>query len=375
MPNKKKVCVAFLGNPSYDSRVTNLSQSLINDGHEVNVIGFDWQTPDFKSQNTSAKIFKLTKRKFSILFYLHFAFILMKELSASKADIYFAEDIYTLPFVVLWAKLRGERINYESRELYAHLGGLRNRKILQKVITSIERYFIKRVSLVITTGKMDSEFLQEFYGIENTVELRNLPILKQSNKIVNLRERLGISESEKILLYQGVILDGRGLFPTLKAMEFIPNVHLIILGQGEKEEKLKDVAYETGISNRVHFLGMIDQKDLIHYTSAADVGLALIENISVSYYYALPNKLFEYIMAGVPVICSNLPQMKEIVDNYKVGVSIDLEKEENLIDLLKEFLSDNKKLDEYKSNCITARQDLNWETEFNKIKYALIGDE
>ncbi|MDZ7765466.1 MAG: glycosyltransferase [Melioribacteraceae bacterium] len=111
----------------------------------------------------------------------------------------------------------------------------------------------------------------------------------------------------------------------------------------------------------------------MNYTAAADVGVCLIENISISYYHALPNKLFEYIMAGIPVISSSLPQMKKIVEQYNVGVCVDLEKTTDVSNDLNEMLSDESKLETYKDNCKKAAQELNWDVEFEKVKDKLLG--
>lgn len=368
----KKVCIAFLGNPDFDSRVTNLSNSLTSDGCNVHVIGFDWQTDGFKSRLGDKSIYQLKKSGFSLYFYFKFAFVLLRELLKQKADIYFAEDIYTLPFVVFVSKLKGGKVYYESRELYAYLGGLRNKKKLQNAIKKIEKYFIKHVAWVITTGKMDAEFLQNFYGINNTLVLRNLPLPQTPTNRIDLRNQLGIPEDHKILLYQGVILEGRGIPFIIEAISRVGNVHFVILGQGEKENEFKQLTSNLNLSSRVHFMGAVPQPELINYTSAADIGLALIENISISYYYALPNKLFEYIMAGLPVVCSDLPQMKEVVENYNVGISVNLDTDSNFVDALIQLLADEKMINEYKANCKTASHELNWETEYTKIKNHLL---
>ena len=292
MQSEKKVCIAFLGNPSFDSRVTNLSNSLRNDGCKVRVIGFDWETEGFETYMGETSIFSLDKSGSSFWFYLEFAFILLTELLRERADIYFAEDVYTLPFVVFISKLTGGKVYYESRELYAFLGGLRNKERLQKIIHKIEKFFIKRVNRVITTGTMDSVFLHEHYRIKNIVVLRNIPVFQKPEKVVDLRAELSIPKSSFIMLYQGVILDGRGIPAVIRVMNKLPKAHFVILGRGEKANEFKNLAEELKVSKRVHFLGPFDQSQLINYTAAADSGLALIENISISYYYALPNKLF-----------------------------------------------------------------------------------
>ncbi|VAX25681.1 hypothetical protein MNBD_IGNAVI01-1075, partial [hydrothermal vent metagenome] len=363
----------FLGNAFHDTRVSNLTKSLTEDNIDVRVISFDWITPNFKTVTGKTSIYKLDKSKSSFTYYLNFLIILLRELLKTKSSIYIAEDIYTLPLVVFIAKYRGAKVYYNSREFYAFLAGLRNRKKLQKAIQIIEKFFIKKIDKVLVTGEGDADFLHEYYGISNTVVIRNLPLAKKPQNKTDLREKLNIPASDLILLYQGVILEGRGFKQILHALAKVENYHLVTLGSGVFQSEYEKLAEELNISNRVHFLGIIDQSELINYTASADIGLALIENISKSYYYALPNKLFEYIMAEVPVLCSNLPQMKKIVEEYKVGEVVDIEKDGELAARLKTLQMNLDRLFEYKQNCRVASSELNWQKEYEKVKYLFVG--
>ncbi len=373
MNHKKKICIAFLGNALHDSRIVNLTNSLKADGCSVSVISFDWFISSKDYFDDKIKIFKLVKRKISLFFYLHFAFILTRELIRSKSDLYFAEDLYTLPFVVTIAKLKGAEIFYNSRELYAFLGGLRNRPFLQSIVKQIEKFFIKKVGLVLTTGEMDSSFLEKFYGIDNTLVIRNIPLYQTPVSKIDFRKKYGISEDKVILLYQGVLLEGRGVPLILKAVSKLPQTVLVLLGEGEQKSNFQKLSDELNISERVIYAGAVTQKELINYTAGADVGLALIENISVSYYHALPNKLFEYIMAGVPVLCSDLPQMKKIVGSYQVGESINLGNEENIFSVLNKWIENPQILSAYKQNCEKTGKELNWQIEYERVRAKLLG--
>lgn len=374
MSTRKKICIAFLGNPFHDSRITNLKTSLEKINCDVKVIGFDWTTPNFQVyRDDDTVVFKLSKTKFSILFYAKFKMLLLKELFRNEADIFFAEEIFSLPFVKIRTIFGKGKIYYNSRELYAFLGGLRNRKYLQMIFKLIERLFIKRVDLVLTTGEMDSEFLHNYYGINNTLVIRNIPKLQTPDVKIDLHQKLNLDRSKKILLYQGVMIDGRGIELIIDQLEKIDNTVLVLLGDGERRKKWEQLALEKNVESKIYFLGTIPQNDLINYTAAADVGVCLIENISISYYHALPNKLFEYIMAGIPVISSSLPQMKRVVEQYNVGVCVDLEKTTNVSNDLNEMLSDESKLKTYKDNCKEAAQELNWDVEFEKVKDKLLG--
>ncbi len=369
LQKNKSVTISFLGNANYDTRVTNLTNSLKADGMDVKVISFDWTTPNFQTVIGDTSIFKLIKKKNSLSYYLKFLTILFKELQKTDSSIYIAEDIFTLPIVTFIAKLRGAKLYYNSREFYAFLAGLRNKPKIQAIIRMLENFFIKKVDKVFVTGDGDAEFLEKYYGINNTVVIRNLPLKQKASVPVDFRKMLNISDSNTILLYQGVILEGRGFEPLLKAMKNIENCNLIVLGSGVFQKKYEIISDELGINNRIHFLGNIEQSKLINYTAGADIGVALIENISKSYYYALPNKLFEYIMAGLPVLISDLPQMKKIVTDYNVGEIVKLEISGEIENKLNLLVADSNRLKLYKANTELALDELNWQKEFQKVKH------
>ncbi len=372
MSSPQKVCIVFLGNAQHDSRITNLTNSLKEDGCKVSIISFDWFISSENFANDELKIFKLTKGKFSLIFYLHFALVLIRELFKTKADLYFAEDLYTLPFVATIAKLKRAKVYYNSRELYAFLGGLRHRPFLQSVVKSVEKFFITKVDLVLTTGEMDSEFIEKFYGIKNTLVIRNIPLLQTPSAKIDFRKLYGIADDKLILLYQGVLLEGRGVPIIMRTMAELTNTVLVILGDGEQKNNFQKLSEQLNISERVFYAGTIGQRELINYTAGGDVGLSLIENISISYYHALPNKFFEYIMAGLPVLCSDLPQMKKIVEEFQVGESLNAEDENNIVLTLKRWCESPELLKSYRNNCLLASQKLNWQEEYKKSRKRLL---
>jgi len=372
MERTKKIYITFLGNPRFDSRITNLSNSLREEGCKVSILGFDWFISQEDYSDEQTRIFAIKKSKFSLFFYLQFVYILVNELIRSNADIYFSEDLYTLPFVTTIAKIKKAKIVYNSREIYAHLGGLRNRPALQKIVKLIEKYFIRKVDLVLTTGPLDSEYIEKLYKISDTLVVRNIPLYQQSVSKIDLRKKYNINPDKLILIYQGVILPGRGLRQIISAVAKLPKTVLIIFGEGEQKNNFLDLAKKLDVHDRVIFAGTIDQKELINYTAGGDVGISLIENISISYYHALPNKLFEYIMAGLPVLCSDLPQMKKIIDDYKVGESINIENEGNIFTTLNNWNEDPNLLDTYRKNCVKAAKELNWQEEYKRVRAKLI---
>ncbi len=367
----KKAVIAFLGNALFDSRVMNLYSSLTEKGIKVKVLSFDFKDTKVYSDNPDIIVFPYPKRN-SLLFYTKFFARLNWELSKEKFDYYFAEDVYTLPIVQFWTGLYSGKLIYDSRELYPFLAGLREKSTNQKIIAAIEKRYIYEADKILVTGKMDAEFLEEYYNVNNILLLRNLPKYTKQLKPVNIMEKLSLPENAKIIIYQGVILEGRGIKLTIDAIKNLPEWHFVILGDGEFRDEFQSYSEKICVSNRVHFLGFISQEELLNYSSAADLGMALIENLSKSYYYALPNKLFEYIMAGTPVMVSNLPQMREVVENYNVGIVAEDWTPETISKELQKISSGEIDLKKLKANCRNAAQTLNWENEFELISGELL---
>ena len=365
MYNQSEIFISFLGNPFNDSRVINLFNSLKENSISCDIIGFNWEADYNYPYHSGIEIIKLRKSN-SIKFYFSFLISQFKALRKSNAKIYFAEDIFTLPLTILIAKYRKAKVYYNSRELYSFIGGLRHRKYIQKIITLIERWFINSAHLVLTTGEMDSEFLLQRYGIQNSLVVRNIPLYKKETNPISLKEKLNLENDYIVLVYQGVLHEGRGIEKVIRLLDKFEKLHFAIIGEGPSRKKFESIVSECGVEKKVTFLGRVSHEELMRITPTADIGLALIENISLSYYYALPNKLFEYIMAEVPILSSNLPQMEKVVNQYKVGLVVDPENLDEIESALNKLISQSD-LYSLKSNCKVASEELNWQKEFQKL--------
>ncbi len=359
--------ISFLGNINYDTRARNLYFSLIELGYDVDTLSFDWYD---RPQGGSIPVVKLSKSLSSIIFYLRFVVIVIRDLSLNKYDLYIASDIYNLPFLSFFAKFRGKPLFYDSRELFRYLAGLKGKQKIQSLLAWIENKFVRDSDKIIVTGMMDADVLMEDYGIpsDKFILLRNLPHKTGPIKWINLRKRFGFPADSIILIYQGVILKGRGMHLLIEALERIDNACLVIMGDGDLRGELERLAESKGLTKRMVFTGTIPQEFILEYTIGADIGCTLIENISKSYYYALPNKLFEYVAAGIPVLASNLPQMMQVIDKYNVGKYADPEDLNAVIEAIKE-LSDPVKRAEIAENARKAHEELNWEAEFEAVKH------
>ena len=348
---------------NYDTRTFNLFNSLSSKGHQVQFIGFDWLTPGFKTiikNNVSVK--KLSKTKLSLFFYLRFFISQLSSCLKTKADIYFASDFFSLPACIIAAKIRRTKTFYDSREIYTELPFHDSKPLVKKLFKVLEGFLIKRVENVFTTGEMDSQYIEKLYSLKKTYLLRNLPIIRKNIIPVDYHSKYNMPENGIIILYQGIIVKGRGIDTYFKTVQ----------GSGEHLEFYKHLSDEFNISDRVIFVGKISQDEILNYTAGAFAGLSLIDNISINNYYALPNKLFEYVMSGLPVIVNNLPQMKKVVEDYDIGEVIDNVNEDELISVLKNWIENKNVYVLRKDNCKKASLELNWENEFNKIYYLFV---
>ncbi|NUM69847.1 MAG: glycosyltransferase [Ignavibacteriaceae bacterium] len=372
---KKTAVIVFLGNISFDTRCFNLRKSLEAEGIETTFIGFEWREKGFRTTVTeSVKVYSLTKKYTSLFYYLKFYFLSAWHLFAGRYDYYFAEDVYTLPVVSFFCKLKKGRLFYDSRELFGFLAGLKGKKIKQNFWEGVEKRNIHKTDGVIVTGRMDGEFLIKQYGIseDKIILLRNLPLYREITGVADLRAEHNIPQEALLAIYQGVIVKGRGLDLIFRLLNSRPDLYLLVAGSGELLDEYKRKATESGAGESIIFTGNIPQEKLLELTAAADLGFALIENLSVSYYYALPNKMFEYIMAGVPAVVSNLPQMRQIIEEHDCGFVLDIEREySEVISDFNSLIPGRDALEDKKEKCKAAAGVLCWENDFRNLKMRL----
>jgi glycosyltransferase involved in cell wall biosynthesis len=361
-----RIAIAFLGNIHYDTRSFNLFNSLESKGHDVRFIGYDWETPGFHSLNTPyIRVIQLRKTRFSALFYLRFAVSIYFQLMKNRFDLFIASDFYSLLFCTAAARFRKARLIYDSREITSELPAFHDKPFLKRVVLWVERACIPRASCVLSTGEMDSAVLKEKFGIRKPVLLRNLPRMQKGAPAISFLNRFP-TRVRKVLVYQGILVPGRGIETALAVLKKLPEYGLVLLGGGELGSYYHDMVQGSGVAERVLFAGKVPQRELLQHTAGCDVGLSLIDNICDNNYYALPNKLFEYVMAGLPVIVTELPQMKAVVEDYRIGAVVPERNPQAVANVLLKWDKSESEFRALKRHCRKASLDLNWEKEFEK---------
>lgn len=214
-------------------------------------------------------------------------------------------------------------------------------KLTLKLIGILEKFLIKKSSLSIIVNKSIAEQMQEDYNFNfKHVIARNIPEKQKIDEKLKMRVRekwlkeLNLANNAKLILYHGYVREGRGVEVAIKTCAKFKenNIGLIILGYGSEKyiAELEQLAREYKIDHRVIFHDAVSGNVLLSYVAAADIGLVLIEPFSKSYYFALPNKLFENIHAGNPVLASDLPEIRGVVNRHLIGITCDID---NLVDV------------------------------------------
>lgn len=322
---KIKVLMIVLNNFKNDSRVIKEAKSLQNNNYQVKVVALHEEPLKEHEQieNFEVHRIKLFTRSLpknftmNILKYIEFLILTIKKYR--KHDIIHCNDIHTLPIGVI-VKIfinRKAKVIYDAHEYETETNGLRG--LRKKGIKVLEKILIKFADKVITVSNSIANEYVRLYQIEKPSLVLNTPHYIEIEKKDLFRKELSIQANQNIFLYQGRLSEGRGIEILLKIFSKLSsNKNVIVfMGYGSLENKIKSVAQKK---QNVFFHPSVTPNKILEHTSSADYGISFIEDICLSYRYCLPNKMFEYVMAEIPVICSNLPEMRSIVEKYSLGV-------------------------------------------------------
>ncbi len=292
------------------------------------------------------------------------------------ADIYHAHDLNMLPVAWWAARKNGAKLVYDSHELYLDRNRFRPYTRLGKFIVGrIEAYLIRRAHAVITVNETIANELASRYMVQIPGVIMNAPSMDSSAYITStgngksIRVALGIGSDLHLLLYTGSITFNRGLEKVIESLVYLPDCHLVLMGYGSDKFKagLQALALETGVGPRFSFFGPVPSEEVTTYASCADLGIAPIKNVCLSYYYCSPNKLFEYILAGVPVIASNFPEMEKVIHKYEIGYTFDPEDPRGIARVIRKVFDNPQHYQKMKQNTINASSAYNWEKESKKL--------
>jgi len=305
------------------------------------------------------------------LFYACFNLRLFLLLLFHKSDLLLSNDLDTLLPNYLVSKIKGKPLIYDSHEYFTEVPELVSRKGVQKIWKRIEKWIFPKLIHVITVNESIADLYENEYGIRPVV-VRNIPST-QSKYIYKSRAELSLPENKKILILQGSGINiQRGAEEMVEAMQYINNAVLLIVGGGDVVEKLKLMVSDLSLKDKVIFRSKLPYEQLINLTYQADLGLTLDKDTNLNYRYSLPNKLFDYIQAGTPVIASPLVEIKKIVEQFDIGDFIPDHNPKQIADKVNTVLSDKELIARWEKNIIFAASQLTWENEEQVLKKIFI---
>ncbi|MGQ9847271.1 MAG: glycosyltransferase [Bacteroidales bacterium] len=367
----KKVIVSVTNDLVSDNRVHRTCNFFVEEGYDVLLVGRKLLDSLPVQRTYKTFRFRLIFNK-KMFFYAEYNLRLFFLLLFHRCDLLVANDLDTLLANYCASKIKRCPLLYDSHEYFTEVPELVNRKRVKRIWEKIEQKIFPKLPLAVTVCDSIAEIYQRKYNIP-VYSIRNVPILKKENT-----EKKDITtifnDFSHLLLYQGALNIGRGIENLIDSMIYLDNrIVLLIIGKGDIEFDLHKRVKELKLSERVKFLGKVPIENLHAYTLNADLGFSLEEDRGLNYRFALPNKLFDYIQASVPVVCSDLPEMSKIVKKYNVGICLNESQRnpEKLAQIINGLLSEKQKLETWKANCKIAAKELNWEVEKEKLKSVL----
>jgi glycosyltransferase involved in cell wall biosynthesis len=281
-----------------------------------------------------------------------------------RADVVHAHDVNTLPTAWLAARMSGARLVYDAHEISTSREGYSSFKA---VVAWVERTLMPRADATITTTTLRAKFFARAYGVARPLVLQNRPRLQRFKRTQRIREELQLVESWPVILYQGGLQPGRGLAELVRLAGDVPDAYFVFIGGGSMADSLRKLAESLGVSDRVRFIPTVSLADLPSYTASADIGVQPIENTCLNHYTTDSNKLFEYVQAGLPIVTSDLPEIRRIVRHWQVGVLVAPSDWPSMGHALRSLVADASARHYYSQNCLAAAAALSWETQESEL--------
>lgn len=364
----KKVTSIVLNPYVNDSRVIKETQTLRKAGYEVSVVALhddreglaEYEVMDgvavHRIRLVSKSWSKLTPVQ--VLKYIEFC---VRAICEIKADIVHCNDLNALPVgYILKSILRCKKIVYDAHELESEQEG--QSRLVRTASKFLEGILIKKTDAIMTVSDGIAEWYESQYGIRKPYVVMNVPrwseIPRTQNMFTKEDARL---LGKKIFLYQGGLTSGRGIDYMLEAFQKRNDnkAVLMFMGYGELEERIKKAAE---MFDNIFYHDAVLPQDLWKYTASADYGLVCIENTCLSHYYSLPNKLFEYAMAGLPMVLTNLYEFVSLNNSYHFGVVLDEFSVDTFNKKIDYLLSiDEATYNKFRQNARQMAFDLSWE--------------
>jgi glycosyltransferase involved in cell wall biosynthesis len=351
----------------YDQRVTKIAATVNSLGCDITIIGRrSGDCSDSVSVPFKTVRFRMIFRR-GFLFYKFFNIRLFFFLLFHNYDLLVSNDLDTLLPNFLASKLKRLPLVYDSHEYFTGVPEIQNRPFVKWVWKSIEKSIFPGLKNVMTVSEPIASLYEMMYHVRPQV-IRNFS--RNAKDIISFTHlELEISPADFLVIIQGTGINiDKGAEELIEAINISSGVALLIVGSGDVLPKLWKRVRELKLENQVKFIPQVPWETLMRYTKSADIGMCIEKNTNLNYRFSLPNKLFDYISAGIPVIASNLPETGKIIKENKCGVIINKVTPEDISNAISELRNNPVLLSELRRNAVSASEKLNWETESEKVK-------
>jgi len=347
------------------------------DGLRIHRYTFDWCDPRIDPWMTKLTVGPQVLRNFAIRAGRHiaakwtgltsFEIFVLNKILAFDFDILHCHDFPLLNVANEAVRRRPAKLVYDAHELYHAQTQLPAE--VQAKYKKTERRLIRRPDLVITVNPFIAEIMSRDYGIAPPQVILNATDVPVPSGADRLRAMTGIPEQDEIILYQGWISPERGIDRLVRcASGFPPNIHLVIIGYGAFEDELRRISKEQGTDDgRVMFMGQVANAALGAMTPFASLGVIPYHGVDLNNYYCSPNKLFEFIAAGVPFVSNDLPFLHSVAEQFNCGILVDFADPLSAAETLVKILEDQDTLAQLRANTENASRTLNWSVEGKKL--------
>jgi glycosyltransferase involved in cell wall biosynthesis len=354
MQKMTKIILCVTNDLSTDQRMQRICNTLHKNDYKVTLIGREKKdsSPIVHYDFNQVRIKCFLER--GPFFYIEFNIRLFFYLLINRFDIVCANDVDTLlPCALVKMILRKKGV-YDSHEYFTETPELHNRIFAKAIWRFVEKRFATKMDLHYTVNdtlanELTKNLKVNFYTIRNVPLKKEIPIKKSK---------------ENIIVYQGVLNQGRGLEASIDAMSILVDYQLWIIGSGDIEDQLKNRAKAL---NNVKFFGKILPSELDKMTCQAKFGLNLLENKSLNYYYSLANKFFDYLQLNVPSINMNFPEYETFIHFNPVGLIINKLDSDSLINAIRTVEKEDQSYEKMEEEIQRIKSKFTWEIEELKL--------
>lgn len=363
MTKHSRAIVSVTNDLYTDNRVDKVCAFLVQQGYDVVLVGRKRKdSKELAPRKYATCRFHLIFDK-GPLFYAEYNLRLFFYLLFSRANLYVSNDLDTLLANYLSSRLRRSvRLVYDSHEFFTEVPELTQRPRVQKIWKRIEQYIFPKLQSVYTVNNSIANSYRNLYGIDVQVVRNIAPKWNPERKLTRID--LGLPEDQFLVILQGAGINvDRGAEEAVEAMKQLENTVLLIVGDGDVLPLLQKNVIHYDLQKKVLFFGKRPYAELMQFTANADLGLTLDKPTNLNYRFSLPNKIFDYMHASTPIICTDLPEVRKVIEMYDVGLVLQEFTPSKLADAIRQLQNNTERLENMRENCLKAASAESWEGE------------